>query len=383
MRRPATLRTLPRSVASGCDCSADGRAPPARPPRRNVWMPTSVKIPRSTLQPRGVARALALSLALALTSTLGAQGRTPVLAPASAPLAADARAYLGAALDSLQRLSRHARTMDWALVRDSAFALAAGARTPRETWGALQWALTRVDRHSDLLVPVPRFSREMVSGRVGYLRVPSFSGPATNSTLADSLQLAIAELERTGACGWIVDLRWNTGGNVWPMLAGIGPLLGDSVAAVHALPEGPTALLYRDGVSLQRETSGAEWIGTRVSVPPVVLRDRLAPVAVLVDSMTGSSGEAIALAFRGRPGARSFGTVTGGYATVNRNVRLADGVEMLVTVGVMGDPHGRPAEGGRLTPDEVVASPRQYLPRPSDPASARAAAWVLAQPACH
>lgn len=345
-------------------------------------MPTSVSIPRSTLRPRGVARAIALSLALALTSTLGAQGRTPVPAPATAPLAADARAYLGAALDSLQRLSRHARTMDWALVRDSAFALAAGARTPRETWGALQWALTRVDRHSDLLVPVPRFSREMVSGRVGYLRVPSFNGPATNSTLADSLQLALAQLERAGACGWIVDLRWNTGGNVWPMLAGIGPLLGDSVAAVHALSEGPTALLYRDGVSLQRQASGEEWTGTRVSVPPVVLRDRLAPVAVLVDSMTGSSGEAIALAFRGRPNARAFGTATGGYATVNRNVRLADGVEMLVTVGVMGDRQGRPAEGGRLTPDELIASPRQYLPRPSDRATARAAEWVLAQPAC-
>lgn len=290
-------------------------------------------------------------------------------------MADSARAYLAAALDSLQATSRQRATAPWRIIRDSAFALAAGARTPRETHGALQWAIERVDRHGALLVAAPRYSAELLPGRVGYVRVPSFNGPASDASLADSLQSGLRRLDAGGACGWVVDLRWNPGGNVWPMLAGIGPLIGDSVAMVSTVDEGRTWTMYRDGLSFERPARGADRPYTRVTVPPVTLRDPRAPVAVLIDSLTGSSGEAIALAFRGRPATRFFGTHSAGQSTVNRNVTLPDGVQMLVTVGVMGDRTAR-GDGGRLTPDEVLPSPRDYTPRPSDPIAARAAAWV-------
>jgi C-terminal processing protease CtpA/Prc len=321
---------------------------------------------------RRARRAVLLSFAILLAARPAA---------AQGAMADDARAYLSAALDSLQATSRHRATAPWRAIRDSAFLLAAGARTPRETQGAIQWALDRVDRHSDLLVPAPRYSAELLPGRVGYVRVPSFNGPATNATLADSLQEGLRRLDAGGACGWVVDLRWNPGGNVWPMLAGIGPLIGDSVAMISTVPEGRTWTMYRDGLSFERPARGADRPYTRVTVPPVTLLHPLAPVAVLIDSMTGSSGEAIALAFRGRPNARFFGTQSGGASTVNRTVRLSDGVEMLVTVGVMGDRTGR-GDGGRLAPDELVPSPRDYLPRPSDAVAARGAEWVRAQAGC-
>ncbi len=84
--------------------------------------------------------------------------------------------------------------------------------------------------------------------------------------------------------------------------------LGDSVAMRERMPEGTRRAMYRDGLAFERVDGAADRPYTRVSVPPVVLRAPLAPVAALIDSMTGGSGEAIALAFRGRPHVRTFGT---------------------------------------------------------------------------
>ena len=49
---------------------------------------------------------------------------------------------------------------------------------------------------------------------------------------AKTLQDSIRARDRVGLIGWIVDLRGNSGGNMWPMLAGVGPVLGEGVAGV-------------------------------------------------------------------------------------------------------------------------------------------------------
>lgn len=85
-------------------------------------------------------------------------GATPLSARAQPdadrpPLAPEAHRLLAAGLDSLQRLTLRRGTTDWAAVRDSAFGLAAGARRPEQAYGALNWALGRVDPHSFLQAP--------------------------------------------------------------------------------------------------------------------------------------------------------------------------------------------------------------------------------------
>lgn len=53
------------------------------------------------------------------------------------------------------------------------------------------------------------------------------------------------EAERDGnACGWIVDLRQNSGGIVWPMFAVAAPLLGEGKAGSSALPDGTSTPWY-------------------------------------------------------------------------------------------------------------------------------------------
>jgi carboxyl-terminal processing protease len=321
-------------------------------------------------------RARSITVALALLASPAA--RLTAQAPAPPPSEA-ARAYLAAALDTLQAIVLRRDTISWRVVRDSAFGFAAGARTPSDTYAALAWALRRVNKHSFLQARRPGATSELVDGRFGYVHVPQWSG--ASPSLADSLQTAIRTLDSAGACGWIVDLRGNGGGNMWPMLAGIGPLVGDSI--VGAFGTGPDAdrWLYRDGMSGILHAGGKLDTASRATVPAVRVRDPRAPVAVLFDGATASSGEVIALAFRGRPNSRSFGEPTSGFATSNRGARLPDGANMVVTTAYQVDRSGVEA-GERIRPDEVVPGPPPGWPFATDAPARAAAAWLARAPGC-
>ena len=59
------------------------------------------------------------------------------------------------------------------------------------------------------------------------------------------------------------------------------------------------------------------------------------------------------MAFRGRHGARSFGSATAGYSTSNTNFELSDGAMLFLATSVYVDRALNPY-GGAVPPDEVV-----------------------------
>ncbi|MTI73661.1 MAG: peptidase [Stenotrophomonas sp.] len=174
-------------------------------------------------------------------------------------------------------------------------------------------------------------------------------------------------------CGWIVDLGDNTGGNMWPMLLGVGPLLPGRVGGTDVVGH------FQDAGGLQpwRYRDGAVWVGQALRLAADDAGRRLrhpeAPLAVLQSGRTASSGEAIVLALRGRPHSRSFGMPTMGYSTGNVPVTLVDGSTLLLTSTVMKDRNGM-GDGSRIAPD-VTAAQRAEAMR-------LAQAWLLEQPAC-
>jgi C-terminal processing protease CtpA/Prc len=269
-------------------------------------------------------------------------------------------------------------SVPWARVRDSAFVLADGAQRPYDTYPAIQWALRRVNRHSFLQVPAPGAVSTLIEQRFAYIHVPQRSGEGI--PLADSLQTAVRSLQEARACGWIVDLRANGGGNMWPMLAGIGPLLGDSIVGRFGGQADSARWYYKAGVSGILSASGKLDTVTRTTVPAAPMQDVAAPVAVLLDAQTASSGEAVAIAFTGRPNTRMFGTRTAGYATVNRGARLPDGANMVVTTGYSTDRTGH-QYGEQLAPDSIVEVPSGW-PSATDRVTAAAVHWLKSREAC-
>jgi carboxyl-terminal processing protease len=136
---------------------------------------------------------------------------------------------------------------------------------------------------------------------------------------------------------------------------------------------------YKDGAaSLVHEDGRVETLVSATA--PVTLRRPLPPIAVLVDSATGSSGEVMAVAFRARPRTRFFGQPTAGVSTTNQGFRLPDGANMVITIGAYfdraGTTYGRPVE-----PDVRVTSP---MTGPTmvrgDPIVAAALEWLGGQP---
>jgi carboxyl-terminal processing protease len=313
-------------------------------------------------------------LLLCLAARL-AGGQAPAISPR-------ALGYLTGALDTMQAVIIHRDTVTWKNVRDSALLIARGAQDERDTYGAIAWALRRANGHSFFQARQTGVVSRLLEGRVGYVRVPQIGGAGVAT--ADSIHSAVRMLDSTGACGWIVDLRGNGGGNMWPMLAGIGPLLGDTIVGSFGESAAADRWFYRDGISANLKANGSRDTAARITVPPYRLKDPNAPVAILFDGITASSGEALAVAFRGRPNTRSFGSISAGAATANRGSRLPDGANMVVTADFMTDRRGV-GSGGQLTPDTTISMPAWIFPGwpfPTDQTASVARAWVIRQSAC-
>jgi C-terminal processing protease CtpA/Prc len=174
----------------------------------------------------------------------------------------------------------------------------------------------------------------------------------TAARYTDGAHEAIRRVATTRTCGWVVDLRRDTGGSLPPMLAAVGPVLGDGTAVGYRGADGATTWYgYKDGAF----TTGGQPDRSLAASRPARLPHPLSPVAVLTSRLTASSGEGIVMAFRGRSGARSFGEPTAGVPTGNNQHRLSDGAELYLTgaIGVDRTGHGYRT---RVRPDQPVAT---------------------------
>jgi carboxyl-terminal processing protease len=341
-------------------------------------------------------RAASILRACGITTTalLLVSARLPAQTPQPA-MPDSVRDYVSTAMAAFRSHSVHRGEVDWTALEDSVLARAASAQTPSETWRALTWALRRVDRHSFLMPPeaqmatptggmVPQAAPpaetrplgRLIEGGIGLVAVPSHAG-RNRTEYVDSLRTRLVALDNMGVCGWVVDLRENAGGNMWPMLAGIGPLLGaEMVGSFTNSPPG-VGWRYRDGRSwMGLDTPPAEPLGWG-NTPARRLTHADAPVALLVGSKTASSGEMLMLAFLGRPGVRSFGDSTAGFASANRSVPLRDGATMVITASYPRDRLGR-TYPLQVAPDERVPPDDSG----GDTTLRQAVVWLQRQPTC-
>lgn len=210
-----------------------------------------------------------------------------------------------------------------------------------------------------------------LAGDVGYIELPGMIGDATAvKEYALATQQHMRELDQSGVSGWIVDLRRNTGGNMFPMLAGIGPLLGEGEPGSFVDVDGNSVnWSYRDG-----KFAVGEWIGAQVDAP-YRLSQSAPPIAVLMSRFTRSSGELTALAFRGRSHTRSFGESTAGLPTANEGYVFSDGSTLFLTIALGADRTGQTYDSP-LLPDDFVDADWMLFNSDSDPVLQAALQWL-------
>ncbi len=303
-------------------------------------------------------------------------------ARADAPVTGLAREVLERAWTIVRSNSLWRDTITWAEVEPEYRAIAAGASKPEEVYPAIRFLLKRLgDNHSFFMQPSgaqsfvtggaqnPQPQVRLLQPGIGYVSVPTYSGsePTAMRAFAARLQDSLAAIAPQAPCNWVVDLRTNQGGNMWPMLGGLRPLLGDGGLGSFATNSG----------------AGPQWrAGARVDVRPSAALAALdsANVAVLIGAQTASSGEAVAISFIGRPRTRTFGQPSAGYSTANQNFTLPDRSMMFVTVSVQADRNGT-RYGHAIAPDETV--PASARDARDDVVLTRAIAWLRSQPSCN
>ena len=170
----------------------------------------------------------------------------------------------------------------------------------------------------------------MADPTTGYIRVRQFSADS-----ASQLEQAIDAMTRSGATGYIIDLRGTSRGD-----------LDEGVAAARLFVKG-AMLAIRLGRADQREPIAGEPADGAIT----------APLALLVDSGTAGAAEVFAAAIEGNDRADLIGTNTLGRAARQRLVKLPDQSGLWLTYLRYLTPSGDPIHEEGLTPDVDVEQP--------------------------
>jgi C-terminal processing protease CtpA/Prc len=277
----------------------------------------------------------------------------------------------------MEAQAANARRLDWARIRAEVDQAAAGARSVADAYPAIALALNRLDDEEihylasggRLIGPSPEPACEpsasdppSLPDTVGYVRLVGCpcSGRAANE-YAEALQQAIRSADKPGLIGWIVDLREDGGGNMWPMIAGLGPIFGEGIIGWIVYNNREYEREYRAGAALSLDEPFAN-----VAVPYTLIQPR-PRIAVLTADTTNSAGEAIAVFFKGRPDTRSFGAPTCGHHHLLQDFQV-HGATLTLKTAHNADRLKR-TYAGRVLPDELVTVPGEAV--------TRAVAWLL------
>jgi len=310
-----------------------------------------------------------------LPTPLNTSPTAPSPTPGPSP---EARAYLEEVFELVQAHALNRDKVDWDRLKEKVFTDEMGAQTTADTYDSIRNILVWLnDRHSRFLsaeeaewfmnldtsaADNPPPESWLSAEGYAYLYVPPFASgdPDVNNAFAEQLQQSVKGLDASAPCAWVIDLRENFGGNLFPMVAGLSGLIPDGEVSTFQFVDGRTETsLLKNGQFIDQGEVLAE-----VKAPLSALTNPNPAIAILIGPVTSSSGEMLALSFKGLPNVTYFGHETGGYTTGNSLFTLSDGSILLLTSSIFIDRTGQ-AYGGSFQPDlplETIAGYPKTIP---------------------
>jgi len=336
-------------------------------------------------------RNLLLPALIATAFCLPAHGQSDSM---GMPCMEKAERLLDEALTFMEKNYYRKDEISWPEFRDRARQELRTAGNCEDAYASISWCFRQLNEpHSFVMAPdkaaryngeaasstalsalVGQIRGEWLQDSIGYLTVPwvSTDDSLLCERIADSMQSVIARLDSRGIARWIIDLRQNSGGNCWPMLTGIGPLLGDGVYGYFVSGDERVPIAYREGSALQ-----GRHVRCRVSNQGYRTQKDRKYIVILTGPGTVSAGETVALAFKGRSLTYFIGQPTAGLTTANATYPLSDRSMLVLTICQEADCTGRVCQG-RIRPDMLVppaAGNTSPDPR-NDPVKEAAVSWL-------
>lgn len=191
---------------------------------------------------------------------------------------------------------------------------------------------------------------------IGIITVPPFHSGNEQLMIAyaDSLQKGLKRIYSKNLKGWIVDLRKNTGGNMEPMILGLGPLLDSGkIGSLVDINGKNEYWYYQNGQYYWENEKG-------ISLDEPFILNKKLPIVVLTSEQTGSSGEVIAISFIGNSKTTLMGKSTWGLTTGNGEFELEDGTKLFMASTKMVDRNGV-VYSSKIRPNQVIENDEELL----------------------
>ncbi|WP_316804369.1 S41 family peptidase [Pedobacter nototheniae] len=317
---------------------------------------------------------------------------------AQEPMADSVKNFLDSSLNIIQKHALNSKKVNWEILRSQIYHKASGAKTYEDILPLYRYIFEQIDDHHGSLkfkgktygwngkTPIiaseaikkaskqyKEVRSEKIGSAIGYLLVPGnsdFRGQLMDS-ISKSIKNAIAKVNDKNIKGWIIDLRVNDGGNMYPMIAGLTDFIGEGKVGgfINAdnVPQGTWIIkdgtFYVDSIKV-----------TNVKYEGYPLKKDI-PIAVLIAGYTASSGEMTAISTIGRKKSILIGENSAGYTTTNLGFEINKDAGLNLAVDYPVDRNGeiypvnlKPAilvEGGdnfeKLTEDKKITEAIKWL----------------------
>lgn len=164
----------------------------------------------------------------------------------------------------------------------------------------------------------------IIDKRIAYIRIPGNNDFAFKQvdSIANDITGHINKINSTKIKAWIIDLRTNTGGNMYPILLGLKEFIGNENIVFGGFRNSKNESSGRweikngkmliDGIELSRKV--------RLERP---IRKAI-PIVILTSCYTASAGEMTAISFIGRKNTFIVGEPTAGYTTAVQGFTIND-----------------------------------------------------------
>lgn len=264
--------------------------------------------------------------------------------------------YVTKALKIMKNKSVNKSKLNWEDIFNKTLAEASKAKTIKETYPSIKNALSSLnDSHSNFYPEemvraytlgykatgqeFPVIKSELLENQYAYISLPdigSFNKGDWNLYI-NTFYEKVNDLQKRNPKGWIIDLRGNFGGMLYPMYAAIAPFL-DSKNVVGTKDAEGTIEYYNYKNGKFYEGSTATQLFQLTQKEPKAVKK---PIAILVNKVTGSSAEFITAAFVGQKNIKIIGTNTQGLTSGNQEYKLSDGSFLVLTIGTIVDRTGK------------------------------------------
>ena len=268
-----------------------------------------------------------------------------------------AEKYLEEVLTLLKEKSINKHEINWHEFNNDVFHFAQNSQTIEDTYPAINYAVNNLKDNHSYFYPVTRDSDdidekplplpkdEITPSDIGYVRLPFCIGDEEQTLVyIQSVADKISNQNNEKIKGWIIDLRDNFGGNMWPMMAAVGSVLYTGTQGYFFDADNKaTEWHYENGRVYADNAMRAE----NKNIVSLYGKDK---IAVLVNGQTASSGEAMAVLFKGYSTVSLFGTPTFGVSTGCEPFIFSDGSRINLATSVFTD-RNKEKYGGAIMPD--------------------------------